>query len=128
MAMMHTRVDNTTYPVTVVESEEDVVKNPLHDVLGDRPPREDSGLDVVRAVAEWLRNDVEMRSVATLSPEAVEETRKGEAPWVSLLSEIFHAKQCREFVELSSLLGELGCRMDIFRRGYKEQITNWSHP
>ena len=69
-----------------------------------------------------------MRSIAALNPEAVKETRKAEASWVSLLSEIFHAKQCREFVELSSLLGELGCRMDIFRREYKEQITNWSHP
>ena len=53
--------------------------NPLHNVLGDRPPRKDCGLDVVRAVAERLRNDAEMRSIAALSPEAVKKTRKAEA-------------------------------------------------
>ena len=53
--------------------------NPLHNVLGDRPPREDSRLDIVRAVAEWLRNDTEMRSIAALSSEAVKKTKKAEA-------------------------------------------------
>ena len=61
MAMIRTRVNDTTCPVAVVESEKDVVgKNPLHDVLRDRPSRKDFGLDVVRAVAERLRKDTEM--------------------------------------------------------------------